>query len=66
MLRTSARAAYLHRWTGILAVAAQRALTATLLELRVDEAAMDGEPPPLEDVLLDARLVEPPMPSRVV
>ncbi len=67
LLRPAARAAYFHRWTGLLAVAAQRALAATLLELPVAEAAeVDGEPPPLEEVLGDARLVAPPSPSRVV
>ena len=66
LLRPSARAAFAHRWTGILAVAAQRALAATLLELPVDDAeGVDGEPPLLEDVLLDARLIDPPQPSRL-
>ena len=56
----------MHRWTGILAVAAQRALAATLLELPVDDAeGVDGEEPVLEDVLGDARLVEAPVPSRL-
>ncbi len=46
ILRPSVRAAYFHRWTGMLAVAAQRALAATLLELPVDDAeGVDGEPP---------------------
>ena len=66
LIRASVRAAYLHRWTGILAVAAQRAFAATLLELPVDDAeGVDGEPPPLEDVLGDARLLDAPAPSRV-
>lgn len=67
LLRPSVRAAYHHRWTGILAVAAQRSLAATLLELPLTDAGgVDGESPPLGDVLLDARLEEPPVPSRVV
>ena len=67
ILRPSVRAAYFHRWTGMLAVAAQRALAATLMELPVDDAeCVDGGAPTLEDVLLDARLVDPPQPSRVV
>ena len=67
VLRPAVRAAYFHRWTALLAVAAQRAFAATLLELPVDAAeAVDGEPPPLEDVLGDARLIEPPMPSRLL
>ena len=67
LLRTAAQAAFVHRWTGILAVAAQRALAATLLELPVDDAeGVDGDQPVLEDVLVAARLVEAPIPSRVV
>jgi hypothetical protein len=66
LLRSAAQAAFFHRWTGILAVAAQRALAATLLELPVDDAeGVDGEQPVLEDVLGDARLVEAPLPSRL-
>ncbi len=66
ILRPSVRAAYFHRWTGMLAVAAQRALAATLLELPVDDAeGVDGDPPVLEEVLLDSRRLEPPLPSRV-
>ena len=67
ILRPAAQAAYFHRWTGILAVAAQRSLAATLLELPVDDAeGVDGDPPVLEDVLVAARLVEAPPVSRVV
>ena len=67
ILRTAAKAAYFHRWTGIMAVAAQRALAATLLELPVDGAeGVDGDPPFLEDVLSEARLVEPQGPSRLL
>ncbi len=67
LLRPAAKAAFLHRWTGILAVAAQRSLAATLLELPVDDAeGVDGDLPPLEDVLGDARLLEAPAPSRLV
>ena len=66
LVRAAAKAAFLHRWTGILAVAAQRALAATLLELPVDDAgAVDGDMPVLEEVLGDARLVEAPLPSRL-
>ena len=67
LLRTAAQAAFVHRWTGMLAVAAQRSLAATLLELPVDDAeGVDGDQPVLEDVLVDARLVEAPIPSRMV
>ena len=67
LLRASVRAAYAHRWSGILAVAAQRALAATLLEFPVDDTeGIDGEPPVLEDVLADARTFELPEPSRLM
>ena len=66
LLRSSARGAFFHRWSGILAVAAQRALAATLLELPVDCAgAVDGDLPALDDVLAGARLAEPQVPSRM-
>ena len=65
ILCASAQMAYMQRWTGLLAVAAQRAFATTLLELPVDEAAMDGEEPFLEDVLHGARLLEAPSPSRL-
>ena len=65
ILRKPAQLAYANRWMGILAVAAQRAFAATLLELPVDETAADGEAAPLADVFHAARLVEPPAPSRL-
>ena len=65
LLRASAQMAYSHRWMGLLAVAAQRALAATLLELPVDEVGADGDPPLLEDVLHEGRLLEAPLPSRL-
>ena len=66
LLRPAARAAFFHRWTGMLAVAAQRALAGTLLELPVDDAeGVDGDQPELEEVLVAARLLEAPVPSRV-
>ena len=58
--------AFTHRCSGILAVAAQRALVATLLDMpSIDAPAADGDEPPLEHVLLDARLTETPVPSRL-
>ena len=66
ILRTSVRAAFMHRWTGLLAVAAQRAFAATLLELPVDEAGADAEDSLLEDVLHNGRLLAPLGPSRLV
>ena len=67
LVRPAAKAAFLHRWTGILAIAAQRAFAATLLELPVDDDAggVDGDEPVLEAVLGDARLIEAPLPSRL-
>jgi hypothetical protein len=65
LLRRSAQLAWTSRWTGALAVAAQRALASTLLELPVDEAGCDGDAPCLEDVLHAGRLAEPPLPSRL-
>ncbi|CAK0793570.1 unnamed protein product, partial [Prorocentrum cordatum] len=59
-LRASARAAYLHRWTGLAAVAAQRAFAATLLELPPHTLAVDGDKPHLADLLADARYTETP------
>jgi len=42
-------------------------LATPLLELPVDEAeGVDGEPPVLEEVLGEARLVEPALPSRLL
>ena len=64
-MRASVQMAYTHRWMGLLSVAAQRAFAATLLELPVDEAMVDGEEPFLEDVCHHARLLAAPVPSRV-
>ena len=65
ILRQSLTQAYLQRWTGLLAVAAHRAFAASLLELPIDEAAADGFEAPMEEVLREARLAEPPVPSRL-
>ena len=57
--------ASLHRWTGMLAVAAQRALACSLLELPLAAAdECDGTEPPLGDLLADARDTEPVHASR--
>ena len=55
LLRQSARAAWHNRWWGLLSVAAQDALAASLSEsvVRVLEGH-DGIEPPIGDVLLDA------------
>jgi hypothetical protein len=65
ILRNSVQMAYTVRWTGLLSVAAQRAFARTLLGLPVDEANCDGEDVWLEEVLREARLTEPPEPSRL-
>ena len=65
ILRQSLTQAYLQRWSGFLAAAAFRAFAASLLELPIDEAAAEGFEAPIEDVLREARLVEPPVPSRL-
>lgn len=65
LLRKSAQLAWASRWSGLLAIAAQRAFARTLLELPVDEVGCDGDAPPLEDVLHADRLMEPPGPSRM-
>jgi len=65
ILRKSVQAAFMHRWTGILSVAAQRALAATLLDAPMPGAAEPRDEPYLEDVLGDARLLEPRDPSRL-
>ena len=54
--RVPGKAAADHRWAGMLAVAAQRALAWSILELPLDMAdECDGTEPPLADVLADAR-----------
>ena len=58
--------AALHRWTGMLALAVQHALTYSLLELPVAAADQcDGTKPPLGDLLADARDTEPVPASRL-
>ena len=65
-LRKAALQASVHRWTGMLAVAAQRACALSLLELPLDAADdCDGTEPPLAEVLADARAAEPVVPSRL-
>ena len=65
LLRKSAQLAWSSRWLSLLSVAAHRALARTLLELPVDEVGADGDDPFLEDVLHEARLADPPVPSRL-
>ena len=52
LLRPSARAAYIARWSALLSFAAARALAASLLSLPLANAAnVDGEPLELSDLL---------------
>ena len=60
-LQSAARQASLHRWTGMLAIAAQRAFAHSLLELppaSVDANASSGTEPPLGDLLAEARGIQ--------
>ena len=53
-LRPAVQRASLHRWTGMLAVAAQRALAYSLLELPLAAAdECDDMEPPLGDLLAE-------------
>ena len=66
LLRSAAVQAYVHRWAGLLSVAAQRALAETLLELPAAAApGVDGEPPPFAATLADVRWHERPPDSRL-
>ena len=55
-LRHRGRQAFHQRWSGVVAVAAQRALAATLAGLpSAGQDALDGAAPPLPEVLAAAR-----------
>ena len=65
-LRASAAQAYAYRWSGMLAVASQRAFAASLLELPLaHENCWDGETPLCHDVVADARWSFPVSDSRL-
>ena len=64
ILRKSIQAAFMHRWFGMISVAAQRSLACTLLDVPFEETTERSEEPFLDDVLSDARLLEAPSPSR--
>ena len=66
-LRAAATSAWHHRWTGVLAVAAQRAFAASLLELPLAHLCVDGDPPPRGELLGGPResLEQAPRPSRL-
>ena len=64
-LRAAAANAWLTRWSAIIAVAAQRALATTLLELPAHGASIGGDMPELPDLLADDRWQTPAGPSRM-
>lgn len=66
-LRRSAAQAWQWRWAGVIAVAAQRAFAASLLELPWAGRLgfEDGPDVALADVLHGARAQDPPLPSRL-
>ena len=65
-LRSAARQAFTQRWAGMLAVAAQRALAASLLELPPEGVpGVDHPAPELSEVLDDCRWEFAPIVSRL-
>ncbi|CAE7481244.1 unnamed protein product, partial [Symbiodinium necroappetens] len=63
--QAAARAPWVARWSGLLAVAAQRAIAESLLELRLaGECDVAGEAPELHEVLADVRWQLPVIGSR--
>ena len=65
-LRTAAQGAYAQRWAGLLAVAAQKAFAASLLDLPASSVPhLDGSIPDLSEVLDDARWSFAPIVSRL-
>ena len=66
LLRRSAQQAWQSRWSGILAVAAHRALAASLLDLDLGAVAcVDGVEPPLGDALAVGASAGSPQVSRM-
>ena len=65
-LRRAAATAYSFPWTGIAAIASQRALASSLLELPITEDGVDGAEPCLPAVLAAACWEDQPSPSRLV
>ena len=64
LLKRSVQLAYQRRWAALLAFAAQRAYGLSLLELPMAGAGcLDGNLPPLAEVLADDRWGSPPVPS---
>jgi len=66
LLRQAAIHGYIYRWSGLLAVSAQRAFAASLLELRPDAIDhLDGGCPDFSEVAVDMRYTDDPIPSRL-
>ena len=63
-LRAAACAGWIARWTGMVAVATQRALASSLLELPPHGDTIDGDIPSLPDLLAGTRFDVPASPSR--
>ena len=64
-MRAVARATWVARWSGLLAVAAQRAVAASLLELPLaGECNVAGQAPELQVVLADVRWQLPVLRNR--
>jgi len=64
-VRSSLRAAYVSRWSGLIAVAAQRALAGCLFELPFDTVASAAGELAVHEVLQDERWLHAPTPSRL-
>ena len=64
-VRSALRAAYVTRWSGIIAVAAQWAFASSLLELPLDTVASAAGAPAVHEVLQDARWLDAPASSRL-
>ncbi|CAE7765043.1 NSF [Symbiodinium sp. KB8] len=64
-VRSALRAAYVSRWSGIIAVAAQRALASSLPELPLEAVAAAASEPAVHEVLQDARWLDTPALSRL-
>ena len=64
-VRSALRAAYVSRWSGIIAVAAQRARASSLLELPLEAVGAASGEPAAHEILQDARWLDTSAPSRL-
>ena len=64
-VRSALHAAYVSRWSSIIAVAAQRALAGSLLELPLDTVASAAGELAVHEVLQDERWLHAPAPNRL-